>query len=247
MENHDPGVIEKALALFKAVLADGGARPLAAIAAERGVPLSTAQRWMATFERQNVLVQTSRGRRAPGLGLLSLIQHFDRDEVMRAAALPYLRRFARKHRTAVHLGIWDGEMVTYVAKASSGPAIFTRERMKLEGYSSAIGKVLLANLPAEAQDAYLATGPFVRLTPRTIVSPDNLRRELARVARQGFAVDDEEVKEGLRCVAMPVRGPAGRVECALSTSTEQMPPRSEREIIEELRVLRNSVEARLYA
>jgi IclR family transcriptional regulator, acetate operon repressor len=90
--------------------------------------------------------------------------------------------------------------------------------MQLEAYCSGIGKVLLAHLPKAACEDYLAAGPFVALTSRTIVDPDLLRAELANVRHQGFAVDNHEVAEDLRCIAVPLRRPDGEVVAAVSVS-----------------------------
>jgi DNA-binding IclR family transcriptional regulator len=119
----------------------------------------------------------------------------------------------------VQLGTLEGDMVTYRIKTGEGAGdLFTRVGMQLEAYCSGIGKVLLAWLPAGEREAYLATGPFPPLTARTITEPDALRRELAQVREQGYAMDDGEIAEGLQCIAVPVRSSDGRVLAALSAS-----------------------------
>ena len=65
-------------------------------------------------------------------------------------------------------------------------------------------------------DAYLDDGPFVALTQRTIVDPDMLRAELHEVRLRGYAVDDREIYDDLRCVAVPVRNGRGTAIAALS-------------------------------
>jgi IclR family acetate operon transcriptional repressor len=78
--------------------------------------------------------------------------------------------------------------------------------------------VLLANLPDAERDIYLAGGPFVPLTDRTIVDPGLLRAELEKVRVQGFAIDEEEIVPGLCCMAVPLRHGDGRVLAAISVS-----------------------------
>jgi len=239
--------VERALKLFKAVVRDGGNRPIAVIALEQGVPLSTAQRWIAAFERQGLLVQSGQGCRTMGLELGQLAGRDTSDQVLRAAARPLLRRFAKAHRTTVHLGRWDGEMVSYLAKASCGPAVFTQEGMQLEGYCSAIGKVLLAYLSSRELDDYLAGEPFVALTPRTITRHEDLRNELAKIVQQGFAVDDGEVQERLLCCAVPVRDQEGTVRAALSMSLLQKgTPPAISLLVDRLAELRLALERRLF-
>lgn len=89
--------------------------------------------------------------------------------------------------------------------------------MQLEAYCSSIGKVLVAHLHAPAQSAHLAGGPFPALTPRTITDPIVQKAELGIVARQGFALDNEEVAIDVECIAVPVPGKRG-VIAAISIS-----------------------------
>ena len=90
--------------------------------------------------------------------------------------------------------------------------------MQLEAYCSAIGKVLFAHLPEAERERYLAGGPFVPLTARTIVDPARLRGELDAIRICGFAIDDEEIAPGLRCMAVPLRNSDGAVQAAISVS-----------------------------
>lgn len=90
--------------------------------------------------------------------------------------------------------------------------------MQLEAYCSGNGKILLANLPERDREAYLASGPFPALTKSTITDPALLRRELKTIASQGYALDAEEIVEGLACVAVPIRKSDGSTPAAISIS-----------------------------
>ncbi|WP_288405051.1 IclR family transcriptional regulator [uncultured Deinococcus sp.] len=85
-------------------------------------------------------------------------------------------------------------------------------------HCSGVGKVLLAALPPQEARARLARAELSAYTPRTLTTLEALGTELARVAAQGYAVDDEERELGVRCLAAPVRGAAGTVVAALSVS-----------------------------
>ena len=74
----------------------------------------------------------------------------------------------------------------------------------VSGHARASGKVLLAFAPDSVREAYLAANPLVSVTPRTIVEPSELRLELERSHLLGFAVDEEEFREGVACVAAPL-------------------------------------------
>lgn len=133
--------------------------------------------------------------------------------------MPAVEALAEDLGTTVHLGSFDGDMVTYRAKAGvSKGGLFTEVGGQLEAYCSGIGKVLLAHLPEDERNAYLANGPFVALTPHTITDPAELAHELDHVRSQGLAFDREEIEERLRCVAVPLFAPDGSVPLALSAS-----------------------------
>src|SRR5690606_3592173 len=111
----------------------------------------------------------------------------------------------RRFQRTVHLAVFEADMVTYLAKEDGGRnSVLTIEGTQLEAYCSGLGKVLLAYLPEPERERYLADGPFVRLTPNTIIEPDELRRELAHIRTRGYAIDDGEVQPNLRCVAVPL-------------------------------------------
>jgi IclR family pca regulon transcriptional regulator len=78
--------------------------------------------------------------------------------------------------------------------------------------------VLLASLSAQALEDRIAPHRLRALTPHTIVQPDRLRAELARVRTQGYAVVDQELEIGLRTVAVPLRNYRGETVAALNVS-----------------------------
>lgn len=210
--------IDRILALFGAIAQDDAVRPLSAIAAELGLPPSTAYRMAALLVRRGLIAPARRGHYRGGLALLDLAARCDPHRILADAARPMLRRLARETQATAHLGVWDGDMVTYVVKeAASGSALFTREGGQLEAYCSAIGKVLLANLEPDRQDAYLAAGPFVALTDRTVIEPERIRATLRQVVAQDHAVDEQEIANDLFCIALPVRRD-NRVMAAISLS-----------------------------
>ena len=210
-------VLDKSLALFSGIVEDAGRTPLSVLADRAGIARSTAQRIVAAFVRGGLLSHAERGRYAAGLRLADLAQVADRREVLVRASRTLLQQLARDIGTTVHLGVLEGDMVTYLIKAhGGGPDLLTRETMQLEAYCSGIGKVLLAYMTEAAQDAYLTAGPLVALTPATITDSWRLRAELELTRRRGFAIDNAELQQDVYCLAVPVRGPEGRIEAALS-------------------------------
>ena len=80
---------------------------------------------------------------------------------------------------------------------------------RFPAYATSMGRVLLAALPPDALEQYLAEAVLEPLTAKTVTDPGRLREILAEVAAQGYAIVDQELEEGLRAVAAPIRGAAG--------------------------------------
>lgn len=211
--------LQRTLAMLEAVIADGGRSSVSELARRIGMPPATAHRQVTTLVAEDYLAPSGGGRHVPGARLLGLLHRLDEKQIIANVAAPILDRLASRIRSVVQLGTLENDMVTYRIKTGRGAqALFTRVGMQLEAYCSGIGKVLLANLPEDRREAYLAAGPFVPLTERTIIDPDRLRDELDAVRDRGFAIDDEEVAPGLRCMAMPVCRRDGTVLAAVSVS-----------------------------
>jgi IclR family transcriptional regulator, acetate operon repressor len=211
--------LKRTLAMLDAVIADDGQSNVPELARTIGTPVATAHRQVTTLVAEGYLLPAGGGRHVAGARLLGLLHRLDEKQIIANVAAPLLHELASRVRSVVQLGTFENDMVTYRIKTGRGAnALFTRIGMQLEAYCSGIGKVLLANLPEAERDAYLAGGPFVALTRRTIVEPARLRAELDAVRSQGFAIDDEEVAAGLRCMAVPLRRSDGRVLAAISVS-----------------------------
>lgn len=197
--------LDRGLTLLTLIARAGGTAPLSALAAELGLPLSTARRLAAMLERHGLVTRVARGRLAGGAHLLTLARAVDERNLLVRAARPVLRALARDSGATAHLGVLDGGMVTYLIKEQGGgAAVVSREGLQLEAYCTAIGKMLLASLPEKALEAYLGEGPFVALTERTIVDPDLLRLELAQTRARGYAREHGEIVDGLGCLAFPI-------------------------------------------
>ncbi len=240
--------LDKSLMLLSVLAADGGTNSVSALAREIGVPPATAHRIVATFERRGFLTRIGRGRYLPGMALLRLTSITTFHSVLAAASRPILETLAKQTGLNAHLGVLEGDMVTYLVKA--GPArdhLFTREGMQLEAYCSAVGKMLLAMQSDEQRERYLSEGAFVALTPATMTQTDVLRKELMRIRTQGFARDDGEVHSLLRCVATGVHNETGAVFAALSLSALQHPvPREPADGLDALRDAARALEQRLF-
>jgi IclR family transcriptional regulator, acetate operon repressor len=216
---------KRTLTMLEAVLDDGAAHNVSVIARKLAVPVATAHRQVATLVAEGYLAPASYGRHVAGARLMRLLQKLDDKSVIANVAAPILNRVAREVRSIVQLGTLENDMVTYRLKmGDKADTLFTKIGMQLEAYCSGVGKVLLANLPPSAKSSYLASGPFVPLTPHTIIDPECLSAELDRIREQGFAEDVGEILEGLLCMAVPVRNHDGHVVAAISVTQDAHSP-----------------------
>jgi IclR family KDG regulon transcriptional repressor len=88
----------------------------------------------------------------------------------------------------------------------------------LPAYCTAFGKVLLAAMSAREMDRYLQTVTLKSLTGQTIARTQALREELKKISQDGYAIDDRELDENIRCLSSPIRDESGRVVAAISFS-----------------------------
>jgi IclR family pca regulon transcriptional regulator len=136
-------------------------------------------------------------------------------------ALPHLERLVAEVHESASVSVLDDGDVVYVARVPTARimrvtiAIGTR----FPAYCTSMGRVLLAWLSPDELDASLERSPLERLTPRTTTSPAALRVELDRVRAQGWAMVDQELEEGLRSIAAPIRDRSGRVVAAVNVSS----------------------------
>lgn len=246
MATKTASTLAKGLRLLGAILDDGGRSSLHVIAASADIPLSTAHRLALTLEAEGFLERSKRGYYLPGP---SLRHGSTADaEVSRIAARlrKPLAHLARTNAGYAHFGVLEDGMVTYLVKeGASELPLFTAEKKQLEAYCSGIGKALLAELPQGELDDYLAGGPFIALTPRTLTDPRALRSEIEQVRRAGVALDRGEVSDGLYCIAVPVKTADGRAVGGVSVSLiGRVPERPEQQrIARRLRALAKAAAA----
>ncbi len=143
----------------------------------------------------------------------------DAVQVRGLAHVPLTELTAQTGETC-HLAILDGTHAIYIDKVDGGQAVSMRSRIgsQLSLHSTAIGKVILAYLPAADRARLLDSISLDPLTSHTITHRKHLEEHLQTVRQSGFARDDEENEIGIRCVAAPILDAAGAVVAAVSVS-----------------------------
>lgn len=210
--------LEKSLRVLEAVAAPGGPHRLADVTAAAAVPKSSTFRILASLVEQGFVRQDGEGRYAAGSRLRALSALVAGGEP--AGVDGVLDELRRATGQTVHLAVRSGETITYIRKLESDQPFRTASRvgMRMPLHSTAIGKSILAHLPAGEVGRLVAAG-LPALTPRTLTAPAALRAELERIRERGHALDDEENEPTIRCIGAAVLDPEGRPVGGVSVTT----------------------------
>ncbi len=213
--------VVRALSLLDSMAVQGRAIGIADLSKRVRLHVSTVHRLLATLiTRGYVRQDPETGKYGLGLRTFVLGQAYLEQMDLRRVVRPALRRLAQTTGETANLVVMDREEAVYLDKAESTQSLrfFSRIGHRAPLYCTAVGKVLLAWLPSEEREEVLGRLPLTPLTRNTITEVDALRRELERVAAQGYALDREECEEGASCLAVPLRDHSGLVSAALGIS-----------------------------
>jgi DNA-binding IclR family transcriptional regulator len=201
--------VHRALSVLQCFRDNAPALSASDLARRLDLPTSTAHRLARALVDQGFLEQdpqTSRYRLGPAITELGQLSFHQRG-LHRAA--PELEQLTRITGATVDLAIRSGGQAVILAGGSVRENGFGLRRPL---HSTALGKVLLAWDPTDLD----TLGPLTALTARTIVHVDDLRIEVARVRRLGYALNDRESSDGIRTLAVPVLDRYERVHCAVA-------------------------------
>ncbi len=137
-------------------------------------------------------------------------------------AMPHLEHLVERVHESSSVSVLDGDEVVYVARVP------TRRIMRIAiavgtrfpAFATSMGRVLLAGQSDDWLDGYLATAKLSAITTHTIADANRLRAEVLRIRRDGYALVDQELEEGLISLAAPIRDGDGRVIAAVNLSTQ---------------------------
>jgi len=197
-------------------------KSLVSLASETGLHKSTVYRILETLEELNwVRREEESGLYRLGVGIFELgsraVSGLDFYNVSR----PFMDDLVNLTGQSVHLVVHDNGEALYLNKIEKPGAFITQPSsvgFRLPLHCTAVGKVLLAFMSKEEVEAIIQKKGLPRFTEKTIVNKDDLLRALSEVRSKGYAIDDEEIKVGLRCVAAPIKGHIGNVLAAISVS-----------------------------
>lgn len=211
--------LAKALALLHALAAHGGVMKLGEVSRAAGVPKPTAHRLLRVLAESGMILEEEKGIYGLGPQCLVLGSAFLDGLDLRREAKEVMEELVEKTGETCHLGIRDKDRVVYIEKVEGPQMVQLRSRVGLTAplHASALGKALLARCSDEEVGKVMERVAEGR-TRRTITGLQEFRLELGEIRRRGFAVDDMENEEGIRCVAAPVFDHSGKNIASLSVS-----------------------------
>jgi DNA-binding IclR family transcriptional regulator len=213
--------LDRAVAVLDLLGESEGPLGLADVCERMALHKSTAHRALMVLERCGLIERTAENRFRLGLKLYELGSRAVEQIDLRARVHPWFRRLSAQVGETVHLGVLQKTSVVYLDKVEpSNRRVWLASRIGASNpvYCTAMGKAMLAFLPEEAAAEIIGRIRFARLTRRTLTTPEALKRSLDRVRRRGYAIDDEEAEEGVRCIGAPIMSEAGHPMAAVSVS-----------------------------
>lgn len=213
--------LQRGLGIMEVVAARGSGATLVEISRELGLHPSTAFHLLRTLVALGYLSQDGSTRTYRlGSKVFQLGASASTEGRLVDVAESFVAELARESRETSHLAVHEHGRAVVICKGDGSGPLVVSERIGTRRplHCTAIGKVLLAYLPEPEVLASLSQTRLLRYTARTIIDRASLERELTRVRERGYAVDDEEFSQGVRCVAAPVFNVSGQLVAALGVS-----------------------------
>lgn len=214
------GVLTKVLAIFELLDRAPDGLQLRNIAEQTKVNKSTAYRFLAHLEKAGYLVRDSTGAYLLGPRLVRLGSGSTYKSTICKVSRPILDTLWQEIGETVNLGALDGREILYldVLESPHNFRLVSQIGMRRPVHCTGLGKAILAWQPVSFREELLAVTKLEKLTRHSITRPADLVAELGRIQRRGYALDDEEVELGARCVAAPVFDSSGYVAAGISVS-----------------------------
>ncbi|QQO10937.1 IclR family transcriptional regulator [Breznakiella homolactica] len=214
--------VDRALEILEIIAGPGGDElGITDIAAKIGLNKSTVYGLVNTLVNREYLEQNPDTKRYRlGIKLFEMGSLVQRRIDVRAEAKPYCQELSEKYDSTVHLAAFYDFEIVYIDKVDSPDAVVQYSQLgrRAPMYCTGVGKAILANIPESERELFYRNVELRSFTANTITTREDLEKELARIRERGYAVDDEEIQPGLRCVAAPIFDHLGRPSAAISVS-----------------------------
>ncbi len=247
--NYDITALQRGLQILH--LFTSASRGLTAkqVATASKLPVSTVHRFLSNLVSAGFLNRDSEGTHCLGIACFSIGQAAAGQLDIRRRSLPYLRELNQQTRETVHLTVRHGLSAVYVEKLDSPEPlrIYSRIGASVPLHCTAVGKILLAYLPEEEQQRILPQLDLKRATANSVGNMQELKTELFRVRKNGYASDLEEHELHIRCIAAPIWDHTGSVLSSLSITAPafRMPVSRLRQLAPQIQAAGHRISAEL--
>ncbi len=215
------GALEKGLTVIQGLGAAGGKLTLSEVARATGLTRAAARRYLLTLAKLGYAEYDGRRFALTPLVLRLGYAYFSSASLPRLAQ-PILERIGQRTHEVASIAILDGTDVLILGQStrrrilSAATSIGTR----LPAFCTALGRVLLASRGDAETERFLKSARPRKLTPKTQTGIRELREEILKARRQGYAISDEELELGLRSIAVPVNDSRGQTMVAMAVSLQ---------------------------
>jgi len=213
--------VDRALYLLEIMAGENRELELMELCKKTHISTATLYRLLQTLKDRGFVTQNPyTGKYRLGLKLLELGQVVVEQIELRRIALPFLQELMEKTGETANLVILDEDKAVYIEKVESPASLrmFLRIGKQAPAHATGVGKVLLASLSSEKLQKIINHKTLPKLTENTITSPEKLKKELEKIRKEGFAIDNEECEVGAKCIAAPIMDYRKEVVAAVSIS-----------------------------
>ena len=213
--------VQRAIGILKSFSWDQTEIGLSEIARKNSLPKSTTHRLLRTLEGEQLVSQNKTdGRYRLAITLFELGNIAFKNIRLRKVAVPYVEKLSNETGEAVHLVVLRNEEMVVIEASPSKHGFLKLEVHvgdRAPVYTTGTGKAALAFQPEE-RICRILRKKRKRFTKNTIVDEERLLQELQKTRNRGYAVDDMEQEEGIRCIGAPIRDHSDRTLGAISVS-----------------------------
>ena len=199
--------LDRGLAVIRAFGPDRERLSLSEVARATGLTRAAARRFLLTLVKLGYVRNDGR-EFSLRPRVLELGYAYLSGLALPEVAAPHMEELVARLHESSSISVLDGHHIVYVVRVPTKRIMTVAISVgtRFPAYATSMGRVLLAQLSDDELERYLAEATFERLTSRTVTSPARLRTIVRETARQGYAIVDQELEEGLRAVAAPIRG-----------------------------------------
>jgi IclR family transcriptional regulator, KDG regulon repressor len=214
-------VIDRAVQILNCFGFDHQVLSVSEIGARTRLHRSTAHRILMALEYNDLIKQNSEtGKYHLGIKLFKLGHQAVSQLNLREVCRPFLIRVMNKTKETVHLAVLDEEQVLYLDKVEGPHALRMPSRVgrHIPTYCTSLGKAMLSCLEDHEVKRILRKQGLKAYTPNTVRNLDLLLADLRAIRKRGYAIDNQEIEIGLRCVGAPIKDHTGGMVGAISVA-----------------------------